>query len=72
MNVSIDPKTAEAYAAQWDVDGVSPATRIRDLAMANIDRAQVAFERDQARVADRNILSGADFSNQIFHRRRNP
>lgn len=39
---------------------------------ADIDRAQIAFERENARVADRNILAGADFTNQIFHRRRNP
>lgn len=38
----------------------------------DIDRAQVAFERENTQVGDRNILSGADFANQIFHRRRNP
>lgn len=37
-----------------------------------IDRAQVAFERENTRVGDRNILSGSDFTNQIFLRRRNP
>lgn len=38
----------------------------------DIDRALLAFERDQSRVTDRNILQGADFANQIFLRRRNP
>lgn len=38
----------------------------------DIDRAQIAFERENTRVADRNILSGTDFTNQIFHRRKNP
>lgn len=38
----------------------------------DIDRAQVAFERDNTRVGDRNILAGSQFTNQIFKRRRNP
>lgn len=38
----------------------------------DIDRAQHAFEKDQLRVKDRNILAGHSATNQIFHRRRNP
>lgn len=38
----------------------------------DIDRAQLIFERENTLVGDRNILSGADFTNQIFKRRRNP
>ena len=38
----------------------------------DIDRAQLIFERENARVGDRNIFSGPDFTNVIFRRRRNP
>lgn len=37
-----------------------------------INDALLVFEREQELTADRNILAGADFTNQIFRRRRNP
>ena len=39
---------------------------------SDIDRAKAIFMREQSLVKDRNILQGAGFANQIFHRRRNP
>ena len=38
----------------------------------DIQKALVRLMRAQTRTKDRNYLSGVDFANQIFHRRRNP
>ncbi len=38
----------------------------------DVQRARAILERNSHRVRDRNLLQGTDFTNQIFHRRRNP
>jgi len=39
---------------------------------ADVQRARAVLMRNSHRVKDRNILTGPDFTNTIFHRRHNP
>lgn len=70
------PPTARNYiallAGQRFQSGIVGDELLYRFEQADVDRAEVAFKRAEGRARDINMLTGGDFTNTIFNRRRNP